>query len=518
MLKKTIIALSGVFACSAIADSYGDSYSQDFSGYSIPNWDLIAPVPYKYEDRNLSLEERLAYTNNHQILFDVRWTHNTLKTLLGSQWDEELSLRNIRQAFNETNSTCKAKLEIGKAHIYGPYDDDQYVAELDSDLNHCDSSINIENNSGEYNNYAINRTSRASSVRLRTFIPTTPGVRYVFNLNYGSRFSGYDPTQDKLSIGIRSDQIEKALLNDVDNTSDLIDEHIIQLPLPKHVPNQGFYNAKIEFIADRFLTPIFIRSNDKPDSFGPLLASVDITPSSNQELSSEHVELCQSFYKPYSQDLKRCLTTPEQQSELMSCDLDAALQNVVYGRDTLDSSIRHESVRVNKEGGRPNSDQRRYIPARMTGPENSSSFYSLGLAGVTTVKLNCPIKGKSLHLREFSSGGYSFAKYPEQGKVKVQLQCLDDSTINSTWYALAESGDMDQIVESYTSNDQLLRTNSALNVQFGDEFHGCRLTAIRFIDTTHKLTTSDPHEIKESRLEAYLDSSDGLDIQALAIH
>ncbi|WP_394145204.1 hypothetical protein [Vibrio atypicus] len=517
MLKKTAIALTSVCAFSAIADSYGESYSQDFSGYSIQGWGLVAPVPFKYEDRKITLEEKLAYTNSNKILFDVRWTQKTLRALLGSQWDDSLSLRNIRQAFNGDNSTCKAKLEVGRAHIYGPYAYDQFVAELDSDLRHCGNAINIENKSGEYNSYTINRSGNASTVRLRTFIPTIPGVRYTFDLDYGTRFSGYDKTQENLIVRLRSDSIEKAELNDVEQTNALVNEHKITLPLPKYVPNQDFYNAKIEFVADRFFTPIFIRPNDKPNSYGPLLESLNVAPSVNQDLTPEHIELCQSFFKPYSRDLKRCLTTPEPENNLLSCNVDAALQNVVYGKDYADPSIRHEFVRVNREGARPFSDQTRYIPAGMTGAENSSNFYSVGRSGMTTVRLNCPIEGKSLYVREFSANGVSFAQYPEQGKTKIHLKCLDGDDITSSWYAVADVGEVDQVVSSYTGNDQLLRTNKSLNIQFDDEFEGCRLTAIRFVDQTHKITTQDPHNFDESGLERHITSSDGFEIQALRI-
>lgn len=517
MLKKTIFTLASVCAFSAVADSYGESYSQDFSEYAIKGWGLIAPVPFHFEDRNFTRAEKLAYTENNRILFDVRWTQNTLKALLGSKWNDNLSLRNIRKAFNSHNSTCKAKLEVGRAYIYGPYAYDQHVAELDSDLHHCGNSIDIENINGEYNTYTIDRSDNASGVRLRTYIPTIPGVRYTFDLDYGSRFSGYDPTQDKLFIRLRSDNIEKAALNGIDLTASLVNEHKISLPLPVSVPNNDFYTAKVEFVADRFFTPIFIRSNDKPNSYGPLLESLNISPSANQKLTSEHIELCKSFYKPYSNELKRCLTTPEPESNLLSCNLDAALQNVIYGKEYADPSIRHEFVRVNREGARPFSDQTRYIPAGMTGAEDSSSFYSVGRSGMTTVRLNCPIEGKSLYVREFSGGGVSFAQYPEQGKTKVHLKCLDGDDITSSWHALADVGEVDQIVSSYTGNDQLLRTNRSLNIKFDSEFEGCRLTAIRFVDQTHKITTKDPHNFDEASLERHINSSDGFEIQALSI-
>ncbi|MDN3683809.1 hypothetical protein QW180_05935 [Vibrio sinaloensis] len=129
--------------------------------------------------------------------------------MLGEQWDEHLSLRNIRQAFSAENSVCKAKPEVGRAFIYGPYAYNDYVTELDTDLRHCGHSIQIKDNSGDYASYSIDRSQNAATVKLRTFIPTIPGVRYTLDLDYGSRFYGYDSSQDKLLVSLRSDNIEK---------------------------------------------------------------------------------------------------------------------------------------------------------------------------------------------------------------------------------------------------------------------------------------------------------------------
>ncbi|MDN3683810.1 hypothetical protein QW180_05940 [Vibrio sinaloensis] len=63
---------------------------------------------------------------------------------------------------------------------------------------------------------------------------------------------------------------------------------------------------------------------------------------------------------------------PEQ--DLLSCNIEQALQNVVYGKEQVAPSIRHEFVRVNKEGARPFPDKTRYIPSQMTGDENSPIF------------------------------------------------------------------------------------------------------------------------------------------------
>ncbi|MDN3683811.1 hypothetical protein QW180_05945 [Vibrio sinaloensis] len=89
--------------------------------------------------------------------------------------------------------------------------------------------------------------------------------------------------------------------------------------------------------------------------------------------------------------------------------------------------------------------------------------------------------------------------------------------MTSSWYALADLGNADQIVESYTERQQLLRTNKTINVHFDDKFESCRLTAIRFSDRTHKITTDDHHYFSEERLEQHLAKSDGFEIQALSI-
>lgn len=526
MLQKLLPAtFLGLASCWAIADDTNQTFEQDFSGYRQHGWGLIAPVPYRYDDSTLSIEEKLAYTPNNRILFDVRWAERTLRDLLEWQWSDTLSVKEVRQAFNGPYSTCKAKLEVGKASIYGPYPYHMNVAELDSDLYHCGNYIKIKDSDNPYASpygrwYQLDKRGNPSSVRVRTFIPTTPGVRYTFDLDYAKRIYGYDRTQDKLIVNVKSDQLETIKVNGQSLPEDNVDAHRIDLPLTRTQQNNGFNKATVEFVADRFFTPITVRANDKANSYGPLLNSLKVQPSDDQDLTDIHIELCESLYEPYSQNLKECLTNPEPDTNVLSCNVDEALQTVVYGKEEAPEGSRHAYVRINKEGVRTEADQTRYRPENMTGAEDSSTFYSVGRAGATTVKLNCPVQGKSLFVREFTGGGYNrtFADYPEQGVTKVQLKCLRNGEIESSWLAVADIGEYDELLPGYESNEQLLRTNRTLNVQFGKEYQGCRLTAIRFADKTHRVTMQDKHNLSESQLESHLLRSDGFEIQALGIN
>ncbi|WP_367987189.1 hypothetical protein AB2S62_11515 [Vibrio sp. NTOU-M3] len=516
MLRK-ILPLTIIAAASngAIASEHHKIYTQDFNGYK-SNWQLITPVPFDYNKQHLSISEKLAYTPNNHILFDVRWSASTFRNMLNSHWNSSLTSRDVLKAFGSSHSTCTAKLEVGAASIYGPYPHNQKVAELDSDLADCGNRIKIKQNW-----YPIDKRGNPSSIQIRTFIPTTPGIRYDFSLDYAKRVNGYDKSQKDLYVSINTATIEGAKVNNASLSSQNIDLQTIKLPLNTSHHYSGFNNAKMTFVANNFFTPIIIRANDNPNSYGPILNALKVKASKKQDVTDVHVELCENLYEPYSPQLQRCLTEVEDGGDVFSCNVDEALETIVYGENATPSvGTQIPYVRVTDEGIRTEFDFSRYHPKGMTGPENSNTFYSVGRSGVTTVLMNCPIKGKSLYVREFTGGpqNRTFADYPEQGETKVRMMCLRNEEVEIKWHAIADIGEVDELISNYENNEQLLRTNRTLNVKFGDEYQGCRLTAIRFADKTHKVTMQDDHKLSESQLQSHLLRSDGFEIQALSIH
>ncbi len=478
------------------------TYQQDFSIYQdrfFPNrqWGLMNPtVPSAYGQR-LSKDQKEAYSDGSTLEFEARWARRAIKAMLKENFKplmKEYGIHQLRAAIDR--SGCRAQMEVGLSTIYNGqlvHDTDSsqniVVTELDSGTNRCDNRFTIDGQS-----YPLYKEGNPSSVRLRTFVPTVPGSEYAIDLTYATRTSGgmRDFSQSSVIVRIGSQSIQSAEIRGIGELGYAIDGRRIDLPLEFDTTvsesdlEHGFFKATIRFVAHQYYTPIVVRANDKADSYGPVINQVH----SRTISTAPHFGLCSALYPPHSNALRKCLNAEDPAQTLLTCDLPVALSQQLAKGDSAKGLS--SFVRVNKEGLR-NGNANRYDPASMV---RDDWYYSLGKAGKTTVRLNCPIEGKTLSFSEFTGGNQNYQQYAEKGIVKIKTVCLDSTKPQDGWQVLSSNG------------DNVLTTNEAVSKTFGSDYQGCRLTHIRFIDKTHKIPSTQ---------QGYIANSDGMEINQLKI-
>ncbi|CCN83153.1 hypothetical protein VIBNISFn27_1010012 [Vibrio nigripulchritudo SFn27] len=494
LFTATTLALTTV---SAFAVS-GETYTQNFSGFADQtdrgSWGTITFTP---GEPSLTPSDKAAYTNaSDELLFEVRWTWNTMRRMLGkpafNKLRKEIGVQKLRELIDEQ---CEARVEVGtqRTYNYGAPSVGGYVAEMDSDIYHCNRNNPKITVNGVV--YPLSYPQKSSTVNMRTFVPTTPGSKYTLTIKYHKRNYNYsrfginaNQAYRNMNVWVRGALEEASLegLGDIAFTGQRV-----RLPANPAVSDanqeDGFNVATISFTANRFYTPVALADSGHPDSYGLLINEIQT------EVTEENPfkETCELFFPPNSGGLKKCLTSGgEETPSILSCNLE------------IDETL--GNFKVNREGYRIESEPWRYDPNNLFHAKN---YYSVGKAGISTLRLanngqfsGCPIYGKTLKLEEFTGNNWDYERYAEQGWVQVRLACLDENNLRVARWETLETD----------HPDNLLITAKKIDKVFNDDnYQSCLLRAIRFVDRTHTIpedqpgydANSDGYEIRNVRIE-----------------
>ncbi|CAH0526075.1 hypothetical protein [Vibrio hippocampi] len=430
-----------------------------------------------------------------QIHFETIWTRSTLKAMLGldnfKALRQDYTVKEIRTAVNDV---CAPVLELGTAATYGaPYNiksnEVNYIAELDSDSKHCTGrSVTV----GTAAPLPI-LGGNPANVRIRSFVPTVPGATYSMDVEFQKRSTNSRDVGD-LIVRVGGEVMSVAGVDGID--WDTGDQRAVFPTTPAVVDinelEHGFFKGTVTFKATRFFTPINLRDNGIPDSYGVLVDDVTVTQTQPNEL----YDWCSMLFKAQSKNLKLCLQGNDESSDnFFSCDFDNLIgRNVKIKRKT--------------EGGHSPE-----LIQNLTGDQGSSTFFRMGLNARVTIPMagrGCPIYNNTLALNEFTNNypAETFSDYPEQGTVTAVLRCYDanEDSMYTRNVVLNKVEEVD-LTSGITPDDDetLLRTNQEIFYTFdGDEDKSCRLVKVRIKDKTPRIS---PTSI----------SHDGIDIQGLRI-
>jgi len=472
--KSTITAslLPLLFTMNAHATSQVIA-EQDFSNYYINNkWTLIDDnydLNTMIENGDSRKEAKAKFVENGEMFFDASWTQNTLKLMYPDAWPDNLSDDATEDEITARKETieairaqaCDVKIEVGKASTYGASSEGYKgnVTELDTD--------------GYYCNDVADKT--VGTVSLRSFIPTVPGAEYEIEVMYRQRdynwksrgaASEKDAYRD-LVVRVGSDVHQLPL--DADESSDA-------------VVNQGFIVDTRKFTAEQFFTKVNLKDRGYSDEYGVLVRSVKVT----EVTENPNEETCNTYHNASSSALKNCLLS-ESEPELLGCDLSQSEITWTQGANVLDYDFR------------ANTDNLFYST-------NTLRFLSLGQGGKLKVQLQenevdaaCAIAGKTLSFDEITWFGTTYEEYAEKGIIKAKfVGCTNED--DNGWQLLTND---------LTNNKQFI-TQDSFSHTFSSavEDQSCALTAIKFIDKTDKIPSTQ---------EGYVEDSDGVDINNLAL-
>lgn len=338
-------------------------FKQDFSSFENgSNWYLT--------DFNLPEQPaKTDYTNDETILFNIQWTKRTRK-LLADRFGYERSEMTKELA----NSLCPAKIEVGRASTYQSGNSDNMVAELDTDLYHC----NIHGN-------------EPANVRIRSFIPTQIGYRYRLSSDYKMRSYSSQPVN----------AYRHFVMGFAGNT--------------EHFPSEfdSFTTANIEITAFHKFSRVVLADNGLPDSYGILVDNIQV-----EELGKvPHFDACASIYALNSKGFKQCIRQEVDTNQ--TCGLEAM-------------TVNYRPKNVSPE--RMNTD---FLFLQEGSITNRINFVSLGIKGKLTVRCLIngypalyPVHNKTLSLNEISWGNATPANYPEQGRISVKLSHCEEEQLN----------------------------------------------------------------------------------------
>jgi hypothetical protein len=329
------------------------------AGWYLTNFDLPAEAA------------RGDYINQDgEILFQLNWTkqsRNLMADRLG--YDREVMTNEF------TSEMCAPKLEVGKASVYKVGDSANMVAELDSDLSHC----NINGN-------------EPANVNLRSFIPTKVGYNYQVTAMYQMRDYNMPKNAYRhfvMRFGSSAEHFEPVF--------------------------NGFTEASIDIVATHKYSVLVLRDNGLPDSYGILVDDIKVS-----ELGKvAHYNACAALFAENSKGFRKCIAGEVDTNQ--SCSMDA-MTAIKYspGAGITEHRSNIANAFVNEEA-----------------IQGSINFLSLGLKG--KLKVGCyidgyaatyPIFNKQISLREISWGNATPQSYPEQARIRVQLTSCDNDELN----------------------------------------------------------------------------------------
>ncbi|MBD1555989.1 hemolysin [Vibrio sp. S9_S30] len=160
-------------------DDFADQYDK-------VSWGL---VEFDNNGQPVTEDDKSTFVEGREILFQVKWTERTLRSLLSNASFETLKasigVDRIRELVDEY---CPARLEVGTHATYRHVTAGN-TSELDSANYHCPRGTSIYVDGTRYPLYFAR--SQASTVIIESFLPTIPGATYELNVVYQKR--NYSP-------------------------------------------------------------------------------------------------------------------------------------------------------------------------------------------------------------------------------------------------------------------------------------------------------------------------------------
>lgn len=310
-------------------------------------------------------------TEDGEILFDIRWTRRTRNHLadrLGYDRDE--------MTHELANMLCPPMIEVGKASVYGVGNSENMIAELDSDLYHC-------NISGD----------EPANVRIRSFIPTKIG--YIYRASAQYRMRNYNMPNNAY-------------------------RHFVMRfgKTAEHYPaafNQ-WTEVSIDIVARHHFSKLVLRDNGLPDSYGILVDNIQI-----EELGKvEHYDACASIFDINTKGFKKCILGEVDPDQV--CNMDNLELSYKSGKGVNDSEITINHVLLHESSDDPDA---RHLP--------------LGKKGALTARCTIdgyvatyPIYNQTISFQEVSDLNATPEDYPELARVSVKLSQCDDEQLNGT--------------------------------------------------------------------------------------
>ena len=226
-----------------IQDEVSILFTQDFEEFSPSgNW-LLSDFGL---DKNSLREE---FVENGKLKFSIDWTARSRK-----QFADFLEVDRSAMTKQVANEFCRPKLEIGKLHAYDNSNDENLIAELDTDSRRCGLSGNTP-----------------ATVGISSFIPTDVGYKYKLTVDYKMRnYSGQVDRSYKDLVVRFGPRVEK--FNPV---------------------FEAFESASVEIVAIGKYSKITLRDNGLPDSYGVLIDNIKV-----EYLGKvEHYDSCSELFK-----------------------------------------------------------------------------------------------------------------------------------------------------------------------------------------------------------------------------
>ena len=299
------------------------------------------------------------------------------------------------------NSLCEPKIEIGEASAYNAGSSENLIAELDTDLQHCQMSAN-----------------EPAAITIRSFIPTKPGYKYRVSFNYQMRnYSGITSKSYRDLVVRFGRGVEK--FDPVFN---------------------AFTAQSLEITAINQYSALVFSDNGLPNSHGVLLDDIMV----EEFGKAENYDSCRAIFSVNSKGFKKCLEGDVETDQV--CDFsDPAQVHINYSPGAGVAANRKNTANIFNQAGEVN---------------NSNNFLSLGKKGRLT--LSCvldghkglmDVYGKTLSLKEISWGNVTLASYPELALVRVKLESCTDSTLNGV-KTVASVGTKQSLSYTFEMDDQ----------------------------------------------------------------
>jgi hypothetical protein len=217
-----------------------------------------------------------------------------------------------------------------------------------------------------------------------------------------------------------------------------------------------FSQATIGIVATHKYSPLVLRDNGLPDSYGILVDDIQIT-----ELGkADHYDDCSALFTENSKGFRKCIAGEVDTTKSCSMDLMTAIQykpgnGITEARSNLENAFVNEGA-----------------------VQGSINFLSLGLNG--KLKVGCyidgyaatyPIFNKQISLREISWGNATPESYPEQARIKVKLTHCENDVLNGNNH-LGLVSTSERFSYDFTENSD------------GVSYQGCHLKSAMIIDKT----------------------------------
>jgi len=445
--------------------------SQNFSGMHSGSWQLVHN--HNHSDKAVFVEA------DGTINFDAQWSRKALRKFweaghyfgmdASTAW-QDLDVKAYRAA---VEASCEAMLEIGNAGTYGLDSSIGQVTELDTDAKHCG-------------------LPNAASVRLRSWIPTTPGATYKLTVNWHNRPYNNGSLNEKqehrkLAVRFGNQKVMQPLHRKVGPGQ----FEMIADGDAEHQP------VEITFTASKFYTRLSLGDRSEADSYGVLISNVAVEETMSNDRN------CDAF-KPYSGTQRQCYTYSSSDAIKISHKSSSGRAQAIWEGDlSVESLDTQDYAYRTAQGYHYRSDpmslistdatDRHFLSLKQRGVVTITPLASDGNGGYTQGALD--VTRATVSFDEITWGNHTFATYPEQAFVKAWIAGCDNSDMNGAMRLNNHN--------SVTNTPKWVRTKESFGFIFDSNYDGCQMFKMSIHDRTNKLGHA---------------GSDGVDLRNLQIN